>query len=93
LQKSLSYNSSKVLIAFDLAVSHSRFQKMVFPEGISYTQNEGFGTTRLGLIYELNRTFGTRKSPLVDCSLVDWNQIVAELRQWEKIKQGFNLVS
>src|SRR5664280_1697513 len=73
----------------DLAVSHSRFQKMVFPEGISYTQNEGFGTTRLGLIYELNRTFGTRKSPLVDCSLIGWNQIVAELRQWRDLRESF----
>jgi chromosome segregation ATPase len=28
----------------DLATSHSRFQKMVFPEGISYKRNKGFGT-------------------------------------------------
>jgi hypothetical protein len=25
------------------------------------------------------------------CSLTGWNQIVAELREWEKIKQAFNL--
>jgi site-specific DNA recombinase len=71
----------------DLAVSHSRFQKMVFPEGISYTRNKGFTTTRLGLIYELNRTFGTQKSPLVDCSLTSWNLIMAELRMWSSLKE------
>lgn len=73
----------------DLAVSHSRFQKMVFPEGISYIQNIGFQTTRLGLIYELNRSCGTRKSLVVDCSLIGWNQIVAELRQWRDLRESF----
>ena len=49
----------------DLSQSHSRFQKMVFPEGISYKRDEGFGTARMGLIYELNKTFGANKSLLV----------------------------
>jgi hypothetical protein len=77
----------------DLANSQLRFQKMVFPEGISYTRNKGFGTPRLGLIYELNRTFGTNKSPLVDRTFNSWNQIMAELREWEKIKQDFRLAA
>ncbi len=71
----------------DLYESRSRFQKMVFPEGISYRRGEGFGTAPLGLIYELNRTCGTEKSRLVDCTLISWNQIVAELRQWRDLKQ------
>ena len=50
----------------DLAISHQRFQKLVFPDGITYKRGEGFGTARLGLIYELNRTYGVEKSLLVD---------------------------
>ena len=49
----------------DLSASRLRFQKMVFPEGISYTRGKGFGTARLGLIYELNQTCGADKSLLV----------------------------
>jgi site-specific DNA recombinase len=49
----------------DLSTSHLRFQKMVFPEGISYKRGEGFGTAQLGLIYELNQTCGDDKSLLV----------------------------
>jgi hypothetical protein len=51
----------------DLLTSHSRFQKMVFPEGILYKRGEGFGTARLGLSYELNQTCGADKSLLVRC--------------------------
>lgn len=75
----------------DLSISHTRFQKMVFPDGISYTRNIGFRTARLGLIYELNRTFENDKSLAVHCTLTGWNQIMAELREWEKLKQGFCL--
>lgn len=28
-----------------------------------------------------------------ECSFVDWNLIVTELREWEKIKQGLKLVA
>ena len=52
---------------FDLtAKSHNRFQKMVLPEGISYDRKNGFGTPKLGLIFEINRRFVFKKSPLVD---------------------------
>ncbi len=40
----------------DLANSHLRFQKMVIPDGIPYVRGKGFGTCRLGLIYEFNQT-------------------------------------
>lgn len=70
----------------DLANSHLRFQKIVFPEGISYIRGKGFGTARLGLIYELNRTCGIEKSLLVHYSLTSWNEIIKELKEWEKIK-------
>ena len=75
----------------DLANSQIRFQKMVFPEGISYIRGKGFGTAKLGLIYELNSIYLVDKSCLVDRTFNSWNHIMAELREWEKIKQGFSL--
>ena len=42
-----------------------RFQKLVFPEGIPYKRDTGFGTARLGLIFELNRQSHGQKSHLV----------------------------
>lgn len=42
-----------------------RFQKLVFPEGIPYIRGEGFGTAKLGLIYEQNRGFDPKLSLLV----------------------------
>ena len=46
----------------------SRFQKLVFPEGIRYDKNSGFGTARLGLVFQLDGTFAVRKSDVVDPS-------------------------
>lgn len=43
-----------------------RFQRLVFPDGIPYDREQGFGTARLGLIFELNRTFDGQESHLVD---------------------------
>lgn len=76
---------------FDLAVSHQRFQKMVFPDGITYKRGEGFGTARLGLIYELNQTCGVDKSLLVHQTFISWNQIITELRQWQALRESFSL--
>lgn len=45
---------------------YPRFQKLVFPEGITYIKGKGFGTARLGLIFEMNRTFDIQKSEMVD---------------------------
>jgi len=42
-----------------------RFQKLIFPEGITYDRENGFGTTKLGLIYEQNRLSAGRPSRLV----------------------------
>jgi len=77
----------------DLATSHSRFQKFIFPEGITYKRNKGFGTVKLGLIYEFNQTCGTDKSLLVHHLLIHWNQILAELAQWLELKNSINLIS
>lgn len=43
------YNLSPDLLA--------RFQKLIFPEGIPYFKNSGFGTTKLGVIFNLNQSF------------------------------------
>ena len=42
-----------------------RLQKLVFPEGIPYKRDTGFGTARLGLIFELNRESRGQKSHVV----------------------------
>ena len=77
----------------DLTISHERFQKLVFPEGISYVRNKGFGTAKLGLIYELNRTFDGKKSGLVDLTFTGLNRIIREMIGWQKVRDEFSLVS
>ena len=42
-----------------------RFQKLVFPEGIPYRRDVGFGTAKLGLIFELNQQSDGNKSTVV----------------------------
>ncbi len=42
-----------------------RFQKLIFPQGIAYDRETGFGTVVLGCIFSLNKTYGLQKSPLV----------------------------
>jgi len=42
-----------------------RFQKLIFPEGISYDREKGFGTAKLGTIYEATELLAHKKYPLV----------------------------
>ncbi len=44
----------------------ARFQKLVFPQGIAYNRESGFGTAVLGRIFSLNREYTLQKSLLVD---------------------------
>lgn len=44
----------------------SRFQKLIYPEGISYDREKKFGTAKLGYIFELKETFQSGKSLMVD---------------------------
>ena len=37
-----------------------RFQKLVFPEGVLYKRGEGFGTAKLGLLFELSQRFDAK---------------------------------
>ncbi len=72
---------------FDLpAQLRPRFQKLVFPEGLPYSHVSGYGTARLGLIYEINRRSSGDLSHVVDSVRVQWNQIIEELRQWQQLK-------
>lgn len=72
---------------FDLSPQlRSRFQKLIFPEGLSYQRNKGFGTAKLGLIFELNRQFDNKKSLLVDYLGLHWNQFIQELRGWQQLQ-------
>lgn len=51
---------------FDLSPeTRVRFQKRVFPEGIPYKRDFGFGTARLGFIYELNRQSANSNTHMV----------------------------
>ena len=63
-----------------------RFQNSVFPVGISYKRGIGFGTTKLGLIYEIFEQSKGSKSHLVRLAGATWNQIIEELRTWEQIR-------
>ncbi len=52
---------------FDLSPTlRPRFQKLVLPEGIPYQREKGFGTAKLGYIYEQNENFCDKQSRLVD---------------------------
>lgn len=57
-----------------------RFEKAVFPEGIVYVRGEGFGTARLGPIFELTNASHGSKTRLVDLVKENWNQILDELQ-------------
>src|SRR3989344_4464049 len=48
-----------------LPETKARFQKLVFPEGISYHKEKGFGTAKLGCIYEISQQFNADLSPVV----------------------------
>ena len=58
---------------------HGRFQKLVFPEGIRYTKGVGFGTAKLGLIFELNEALGVKNSALVDLGRIELPTQVANV--------------
>ena len=57
---------------FDLVpLLQPKFQKLVFPEGIPYTREKGFGTAKLGVIYELNQHFADKNYHLVDPTVIE----------------------
>jgi DNA invertase Pin-like site-specific DNA recombinase len=61
-----------------------RFQKLVFPEGIPYVRNKGFGTAKIGYIFELIQSFSSQKSSTVHFKGLSWNQFEEDLRKLEE---------
>jgi site-specific DNA recombinase len=71
---------------FDLAPElRPRFQKLIFPEGAPYARFEGFGTAKLGLIYEISCQSEGDLSRVVDLMGRSWNQFVVELKVWSEL--------
>jgi len=65
----------------------SRFQKLVFPEGIFYKKGFGFWNQKLGCIYAINQHFNGQKSSLVPLLRFNWNQIMEELKEWQELQR------
>ncbi|MGE5446573.1 MAG: recombinase family protein [Ignavibacteriales bacterium] len=77
---------------FDLSPQfRPRFQKLIFPEGILYQREKGFGTAKLGIIFELNQHFDGEKSQVVDSLRISWNQIIEELMVWQQLQADIKL--
>ncbi len=53
----------------------------------------GFGTAKLGYIYEQNRRSAGQSSLLVDPLNLEWNTIEATILQWNNIFSKLNSVS
>ena len=73
---------------FDLSPQlRPQFQKLLFPDGIPYDRETGFGTAKLGLIYKINQQCDGSKSSLVDCMRIGWNSILKELAVWDELRR------
>jgi len=91
VESSLTYAASFIRDVgrqwFDLPPQlRQKFQKLVFPEGIAYLQNEGFGNPNLSAIYELNRRFADKQSHLVAQVRASWKPIMQELKAWHDLQ-------
>ncbi len=74
---------------FDLAPElRPRFQTLIFPDGVPYSRSKGFGTAKLGLIFELCQQNANEFPPSVDLMGVGWNQFVVELKDWLALKKA-----
>jgi len=63
-----------------------QFQRLLFPDGIPYARESGFGTARLGLLFELNQEYRAHNSSLVHFVGNSWNRILEHLHEWEKLR-------
>jgi len=62
-----------------------RFQKFVFPHGITYEKENGFGTANMASILELFEQYDGQKSTVVAHCVDSWNQIIRELKDWKEL--------
>ena len=67
-----------------------RFEKSLFPEGISYQRGQGFGTTKLGLIYNISQECHGSKTRLVPLVIDSWNLLLDELLKVAEIGREYN---
>jgi len=67
-----------------------RFQKFVFPEGIIYEKENGFGTANMASILELFEQYDGQKSTVVAHCVDCWNQIIKELKEWRELQETIN---
>lgn len=68
-----------------------RFEHLVFPAGVTYERGRGVRTTRLGLIFELNRCCRGTDSPDVHLRGISSNQWLQYLGELEKVSGELNL--
>ena len=69
-----------------------RFHKLVFPEKVVF-DGDGFGTSRLSLIYQLFQGFDVQKSYWVPPTGQRWNQLLSELKGWLEFKHQLEELS
>ena len=64
---------------FDLRPeTRPRFQRLLFPDGIPYTRNKGFGTAKLSVIFELNQQSHGSKYHTVDPGRIELPPVQCE---------------
>ena len=66
-----------------------RFQQLVFPDGLPYTREKGFGTAKLGLIYEMYQASKGDKSQLVHHTGFGWNRVMAYIIEWSTVRREY----
>ena len=81
-----------VLFYYNVIIEKQKWLQLgVFSGRISYKRNQGFGTTKLGVIFKLNQQFlrgkSYQKSQVVDLVRASWNQIIEDLKLWQRVLQ------
>ena len=67
-----------------------RFQKLIFPENISYKKGR-FRTTKIALIFKALDRKSSLNYYLAPLTFASWNQIVQDIRNIYKLKELINL--
>ena len=70
-----------------------RFQRVLFPAGITVDENGMVGTNVTCPIFNILEAIGTDESKVVHLIVSSWNQLVAWLRQLDDLRQAMNPVS
>ncbi len=57
-----------------------RLQKVLFPGGLSFSSERGFGTAAISNVFNALQHFEGGKSSLATLTSANWNQIIAALK-------------